>query len=146
MTQIKNPTEQNINTDPNKQNQNNEGLLSRPVVSSSSPTETKADRPKIDFALREINRALPKDQLLALLKTDAPRLWELAQVVGKWVWIQFSDKQPPEVTSVLAQLGFHWNNKRRVWQHPCGPVTADASPDDPRSKYGSFFPADTQPA
>jgi hypothetical protein len=24
------------------------------------------------------------------------------------------------VTAELAQLGFHWNRRRQVWQHPCG--------------------------
>ena len=98
----------------------------------------------IDFARRWANRQLGTQALLSLLRTEAPRFYPLAEVVGKWVWIQFADKQPPEVTRALAQLGFHWNNKRQLWQHPCGPVTT-ASPDDPRSKYGSFHAADAQP-
>jgi hypothetical protein len=104
------------------------------------PTTTDA-RPRIDYARRDANRQLATRELLALLQTEAPKFYELAQVVGKWVWIQFSEKQPPQVTSILAQLGFHWNNKRQVWQHPCGVLT-EGSPDDPRAKYGSF-PATT---
>jgi hypothetical protein len=100
-------------------------------------TTTRRDRPVIDWNLRNRNRQLPTADLLALLRTQAPDLFAIAQVVGKWVWVQFPDKQAPEVTSVLAQLGFHWNNKRCCWQHPCGPVTVDASPDDPRAKYGA---------
>jgi hypothetical protein len=100
-------------------------------------TTTRRDRPVIDWNLRNRNRSLPTADLLALLRTQAPDLFAIAQVVGKWVWVQFPDKQAPEVTSVLAQLGFHWNNKRQCWQHPCGPVTVDASPDDPRAKYGA---------
>ena len=111
-------------------------------TSSSRTTDT---RPRIDMAKRTANRQLATRDLLALLRSEAPSLYEIAQVVGTWVWVQFADKQPPEVTSVLAQLGFHWNNKRQVWQHPCGVLT-EGSPDDPREKYGTLFAADAQPA
>ncbi len=100
----------------------------------------------IDFAKRQANRQLDTQRLLALLRTEAPRLYALAEIVGTWVWVQFPDKQSREVTSALAQLGFHWNNKRQVWQHPCGPITTEASPQDPRTKYGTQHAADYQPA
>ena len=29
-----------------------------------------------------------------MLYHETPRFWELCQVVGKWVWIQFEQKQP----------------------------------------------------
>jgi hypothetical protein len=119
---------------------------STPTVTPTATTTTRADRPAIDWEKRNRNRQLPTRDLLALLRTEAPDLYRLAQVVGKWVWVQFAEKQPPTVTAVLAQLGFHWNNKRQCWQHPCGPVTVDASPDDPRAKYGAVFAADEQPA
>ena len=109
-----------------------------------TPHSTFRTPHSIDFARRWANRQLGTQALLSLLRTEAPRFYPLAEVVGKWVWIQFADKQPPEVTRTLSQLGFHWNNKRQLWQHPCGPVTT-ASPDDPRSKYGSFHAADAQP-
>jgi hypothetical protein len=99
-------------------------------------TTTTDARPRIDYARRDANRQLATRELLALLQTEAPKFYDLAQVVGKWVWIQFAEKQPPQVTAVLAQLGFHWNNKRQCWQHPCGVLT-EGSPDDPREKYGS---------
>jgi hypothetical protein len=113
------------------------------------PSDSKTpntDRPRIDYAKRQTNRQLTTRDLLALLRTQAPDFYNLAQVVGKWVWIQFTDKQPPTITAQLAEFGFHWNNKRQCWQHPCGPVTVDASPDDPRAKYGATFAADMQPA
>jgi len=53
--------------------------------------------------------------LLALLRRETPRFFELA-IVGKWAWIQFAEKQPNEVTRVLAELGFHWNRARQTWQ------------------------------
>ena len=132
----------------------NDQLKGLPVQSSKSVVGTESShtsssrtdtRPRIDMAKRTANRQLATRDLLALLRSEAPSLYEVAQVVGKWVWVQFSEKQPPEVTSVLAQLGFHWNNKRQVWQHPCGVLT-EGSPDDPREKYGSTFAADAQPA
>ena len=66
------------------------------------------------------NRALNTEKLLSLLRSEAPNFFELAEVVGKWVWIQFDQKQPAIVTAALSELGFHWNNARQSWQHPCG--------------------------
>ena len=45
------------------------------------------------------------------------------------------------------RLGFHWNQRRCVWQHPCGACAPFAAhPQDPRSKYGSYYAADLKPA
>ncbi len=71
-----------------------------------------------------------------------PRFFEIAEVVGKWVWIQFTEKQPSEITRVLAELGFHWNNTRQTWQHPCGTIPFEHATYDPRKRYGSYFAAD----
>lgn len=98
--------------------------------------------PKIDLALRHANRALNTEKLLALLRRETPRFFELAEVVGKWVWIQFNDKQPSQVTMILSELGFHWNNTRQTWQHPCGTALIEAATYDPRKRYGSYFAAD----
>ena len=116
----------------NKKNQQS-GLLNRPEQSSTE------NRPKIDMALRRANRKLETEKLLALLRSETPNFFELAEVVGKWVWIQFSDKQPSDVTKVLAELGFHWNNTRQTWQHPCGTITDERATYDPRKRYGSYF-------
>jgi hypothetical protein len=43
----------------------------------------------------------------------------------------------------LAELGFHWNNTRQAWQHPCGQFST-GSRQDPRQKYQSYFPEDSQ--
>jgi hypothetical protein len=99
------------------------------------------ERPNIDLALRRANRALDTEKLLALLRCESPIFFELAEVVVKWVWIQFSDKQPPTITRVLAEHGFHWNNTRQAWQHPCGTIVDDRATYDPRKRYGSYFPA-----
>jgi len=118
------------------------GLLSRPEQLNTENSENqKQQEPRIDFARRHANRQLATEQVVALLRTEAPGFYTLAEIVGKWVWIQFADKQPPQVTRVLAELGFHWNNRRQLWQHPCGPVDVEASTTDPRTKYGSSRPA-----
>ena len=103
-------------------------------------------RVKIDTARRQANRALNTDKLLSLLRSEAPKVFELAEIVGKWVWIQFDQKQPATVTSVLSELGFHWNGKRQSWQHPCGFFRDHSAPYDPRKKYGSRHAADVKPA
>jgi hypothetical protein len=110
---------------------------------SSIKTDTRA---KINTARRQANRALNTERLLALLRRETPNFFELAEVVGKWVWIQFDGKQPVTVTAVLSELGFHWNNKRQSWQHPCGMFRDQSVRFDPRRKYGSYFAADVNPA
>jgi hypothetical protein len=115
------------------------------TAKTEDQTAPKAELPTIDQVKRRRYRSLPTDRLLERLQKEAPRLWELAEVVGKWVWVEFSEKQPPQITAELSQLGFHWNNRRQVWQHPCGQVT-DGVNYDPRRRYGSYFPADRQPA
>jgi len=72
-------------------------------------------------------------------------MFNMAEVIGKWVWIQFREKQPRTVTALLAEFGFHWNNKRQAWQHPGGAITPGTE-SDPREKYPSYFPADVKAA
>ena len=119
----------------NQKQKTNTGLLNRP---EQLGTDT---RPKIDFALRRANRKLNTESVVGLLREKAPNFFAVAEVVGKWVWIQFADKQPVEVTSTLSELGFHWNNTRQTWQHPCGTIAEERATYDPRKRYGSYFPA-----
>jgi hypothetical protein len=120
----------------NTQNQKKAGLQNRPEQLS---TDNLA---KINLDLRRANRQLKTEGLLALLQSQTPNFFELAEVVGKWVWIRFSDKQPPTITRILAELGFHWNNTRQTWQHPCGTIPDERATYDPRKRYGSYFAAD----
>ena len=101
---------------------------------------------RINFARRRVNRSLDTATLLAVLRGSTPRFFELAEVVGQWVWIQFAQKQPRTVTSRLPELGFHWNYARRAWQHPCGIYRHEAATFDPRRVYGSYFAADAMAA
>ena len=117
-----------------------------PANAVQQSSKKPGSRPRINLARRKANQRLKTDRLLALLRKETPNFFELAEVVGKWVWIQFAEKQPPTVTSVLAELGFHWNNKRQSWQHPCGMFRDQSVRFDPRRKYGSYFAADQKPA
>jgi hypothetical protein len=72
--------------------------------------------------------------LLDRLKTDMPEIWNRAQIVGKWVWLEFNVPPLTEIRTKLKELGFHWNGARKCWQHPCGKPT-HRSGRDPRSYY-----------
>src|SRR5215831_17345156 len=73
------------------------------------PVEQKPDtRLPIDTEARKKNRSLPTAQVLALLQLQDRRLWEMAQVVGKWIWVSFKEQPAAEIRQTLAQLGFHW--------------------------------------
>jgi hypothetical protein len=126
-----------------KTNTINSALKSR----SEQLNTAKTDLGRINFTRRRVNRCLDTETLLAVLRGRAPRFFELAEVIGRWVWIQFADKQPVEVTRALAEFGFHWNRARRAWQHPCGRFYPRGShPGDPRAKHRSYFPADLSPS
>lgn len=72
--------------------------------------------------------------LLSRMKTELPEIWDQAQVVGRWIWLEFTVPPLREVRAKLKELGFHWNGKRKCWQHPCG-VPRFHSTGDPRSYY-----------
>ena len=121
------------------------GLKSRSAQLSSSSTpaqpEKKDNRLPIDTEARKKNRTLPTPKVLELLKTSNPGLFNLAEVVGKWVWVTFRETPAPELRQILAQLGFHWNRERQAWQHPCGQFRL-SSASDPHEKYSTYRPAD----
>jgi len=125
----------------NKPNTNT-GLESR----AEQLNTAKAGLARISFVRRRVNRSLDTETLLIVLRAKTPRFFELAEVVGKWVWIQFQQQPAVELRRQLAELGFHWNNARQTWQHPCGLYRHEALPFDPRQKYGSYFAADVMPA
>ena len=135
--------------------QKKSGLGSRSAQLSSSktpeapgavaPVEKKDNRLPIDTEARKKNRTLPTAKILELLKTSNSGLFNLAEVVGKWVWVTFRETPAPELRQMLAQLGFHWNRERQAWQHPCGAFRLRGF-QDPHEKYSSYFPADVRPA
>ena len=108
----------------------------------AQPAPKRVDtRLPIDTEARKQNRTLPTEKVLALLQQQDRRLWELAEVVGKWIWVSFSEQPAPTVRQTLAQLGFHWNRTRQAWQHPCGQFRLSSS-SDPHEKYQSYQPAE----
>ncbi len=111
---------------------------------ATAPGQAKPTRvlPFVNFAEREQNRALSTDKVLDLLRQWLPEQYSLAEVVGKWIWITFPEPPPEQVRGQLSQFGFHWNNARKCWQHPCGQFATEGSGADPRQKYGSRFAAD----
>ena len=134
-------------------NNKGSGLLSRPDEQSSEnnntadPAQQAGGRPArvlpfVNRAERESSRALSTERVLAALRRWMPHQYELAEIVGKWIWITFPEPPPEQVRAELSQFGFHWNNYRKCWQHPCGHVASEGSGIDPRQKYGSRFVAD----
>jgi hypothetical protein len=94
---------------------------------------------------RRANRELPKEVVLNFIKSELPQQYEMAEIVGRWIWLNIPKNKHRATVNTLWRLGFHWNQRRCVWQHPCGafaPYTPH--PGDPREKYGSHFPADVQ--
>src|ERR1041384_8173698 len=72
--------------------------------------------------------------LLGKLKAEMPEIWGQADVVGRWIWLEFNVAPEKEVRGKLKELGFHWNRDRQCWQHPCG-APVGRSRHDPRNKY-----------
>ncbi len=145
----------------NKQNQT--GLKSQSEQFSTANTSKTAEAPKangpsgtdtekkdnrdgkcnlhpIDSEARKQNRTLPTPKVLNLLLNSLPDAYRLAEVVGKWVWVRFTEQPAAEIRQQLAQLGFHWNRERQAWQHPCGNFRLSSS-QDPHERYESYFPA-----
>ena len=114
----------------------------------NSGLQNRSEQSGVNDVMRhDANRGLPTEKVLNYLRTRLPRQYELAEVVGKWVWLDVSPSGKPGLASWLWVLGFHWNKRRGVWQHPCGRFDPlGAHPADPRAKYRSYFPADVLPA
>ncbi len=100
-------------------------------------------RPYVNFSERDFNRKLSVEKVLEKLQRWMPKQFELAEVVGKWIWITFSEPPAETVRADLSQLGFHWNNTRKCWQHPCG-ETLPRGQQEPRDKYEVWFPRATE--
>ena len=113
------------------------------TIEASAPANVRPS----SVSKHQVNRGLSTEAVLNFLRTRLPRQYEVAEVVGKWVWLDVSPARKPGLASLLWALGFHWNQRRGVWQHPCGSFNPFAiHPADPRAKYRSYFPADRQAA
>jgi len=117
-----------------------------PGLGSRSAQLSKPRLPRVDFTRRRVNRSLDTLRLLNLLRSRAPQFFGVAEVVGRWVWVQFNEPPAVEIRQQLAQLGFHWNHTRQAWQHPCGLRRSERATFDPRKYFGSYFAADMMTA
>ena len=120
----------------------NQGLKSRPEQVSTGDTGAEQQiRERVALIeTRRANRELRTDAVLNSLKSQLPQQYEMAEIVGRWIWLEFPKDKHRAATNTLWRLGFHWNQRRCVWQHPCGAFAPYAShPGDPREKYGSQF-------
>jgi hypothetical protein len=101
-------------------------------VRPASVSKTRA------FAAHNANRELSKKTVLDLLKAQLPEQYELAEIVGRWIWLDFPARSHRAAANALWRLGFHWSQRRCVWQHPCGACAPyNVHSGDPRRKYGS---------
>jgi hypothetical protein len=73
-----------------------------------------------DFRLHQQGREFEQCRVLVFLKRRVPQVWPVAEVVGGWVWVQHPYSPIDQVCSRLFELGFHWSQRRQLWQHPCG--------------------------
>ena len=119
---------------------NTEAQTAAAQTGGQSGTDRKDNRLPIDSEARKQNRSLPTPKVLSMLHQQLPAAYRLAEVVGKWVWVRFTEQPAAEMRQQLAQLGFHWNRDRQAWQHPCGQFSL-GSAQDPREKYSSYYPA-----
>ena len=114
---------------------------SQTATAPAQPAPQKTVRPYVNFEERDRNRQLPVEKVLDTLRQWIPRAYELAEVVGKWIWITVPEQPVEKLRADLSQLGFHCNNTRKCWQHPCG-ETLPRGQQNPREKYATYFPAD----
>jgi len=125
----------------------NQNEASAPANVRPSSVSNTSKTVQAEFVRHCENRRLSTETVLNYLRTRLPRQYEVAEVVGKWVWLDVSPARKPGLASLLWALGFHWNQRRCVWQHPCGKFDPLGShPTDPRTKYRCYFPADMLPA
>jgi hypothetical protein len=121
--------------------------LSVEAAAPANADQLSSNRAERVSVRHNANRELPTQKVLALLRAQLPRQYELAEIVGKWVWIDFPAATHRAAANTLWHLGFHWNQRRCVWQHPCGACAPyNIHSGDPRTKYGSHFAADIKPA
>jgi hypothetical protein len=67
-------------------------LTSTDTAAQSAVTPKPDTRLPIDSEARKANRTLSTDKVLALLHTVNPDLFNLAEVVGKWIWVQLKEQ------------------------------------------------------
>src|SRR5687768_8719012 len=75
-------------------------------------------------SVHQQHRSLPLAQVLAAIRARVCRQWGFTEVVGQWVWVHSSDTLTSLERAWLFELGFHWSQRRRAYQHLCGVSSA----------------------
>jgi hypothetical protein len=138
-------SESGLPSRPEQLSGNNNTATQAPPAPAAAPQQPRI-LPYVNYEERQKSRSLPSADVLAHLRRWYPQVYELAEIVGKWVWVTFPEQPAENVRAGLSQIGFHWNNARKCWQHPCGQFATEGSGADPRQKYGSHFAADLKAA
>ena len=145
-TKANKKSESGLPSRPEQLSTNNTAVQQPPAAAAPEQAKPARILPYVNYKQREENRALATDKVLDLLRQWLPAAYDLAEVVGKWVWVTFPEQPAETIRGQLSQFGFHWNNSRKCWQHPCGQFATEGSGQDPRQKYGSHFAADLKAA
>src|SRR5439155_542651 len=61
-------------------------------------------KPYVHFSERDFNRKLSVEKVLEKLRRWMPKQYELAEVVGKWIWITFPEPPAERVRADLTYL------------------------------------------
>jgi hypothetical protein len=77
------------------------GIITTAAANSTAPAR-KDDRLPIDRDARKRNRTFPTPKVLNWLRTTLPDAYGLAEVVGRWVWVQFQEKPAADIRQQLV--------------------------------------------
>jgi hypothetical protein len=105
---------------------------------AQEPPPAPQSLPQIDVEQRREARSWGADRVIEELKRVTQGAYSRAGLIGRWVWVHFSEAPAPEIRAALSQLGFHWSARRQCWQHPCG-YFATGRGGDPAGKYGVHY-------
>jgi hypothetical protein len=76
-----------------EQSRNSDSATAKTPEQNQTGTVNASVKPYVNFAERDYNRKLPVEKVLEALKRWMPLQYELAEVVGKWVWITFPNRR-----------------------------------------------------
>jgi hypothetical protein len=113
----------------------------QPPAAPAAPapqTTPEQSLPQIDIEQRREARLWGADRVIEELKRVTQGAYSRAGLIGRWVWVHFSEPPAAEIRSALSQLGFHWSPRRQCWQHPCGYFRTGRG-GDPAGKYGVHY-------
>jgi len=74
---------------------------SAPANVRPSSVSNTSKTAQTEFVRHCANRRLSTESVLNYLRTQLPGQYELAEVVGKWVWLDVSPARKPGLASVL---------------------------------------------